>query len=184
EASAIRVFHPSLLPGVFQTRAYAEVILDFWRDELSEEDRAVRIEARQRRRDEFLTHPEPANYMVALDESVLYRIVGNRQIMAEQLQDMLTIMERPNVYVRIVPFTAGAFLVMLNSFVLIVLCDAENAVLYREAQLADDIDESPERAKQYRGYFERLWGASLNEKASERLVAARYSILLSELDRD
>ena len=37
EATTIRIFHPTLIPGLLQTRAYAEAALGVWRDRLSED---------------------------------------------------------------------------------------------------------------------------------------------------
>lgn len=182
EASSIRGFHPTLLPGLLQTREYAEFILNYWVDELSEEERAVRLEARLRRREELLYRPDPPLYLLVLDQSVLLREVGGARIMAEQLQDLLEVMRRPKVMVRIVPFDSGAHLAMLNPFILIDLGDEENAVLYREAQLADEIEESAERTRLYRQRFERLWEASLSEDATARMVEASVARLLSGLD--
>jgi transcriptional regulator with XRE-family HTH domain len=182
EASAYRSFQTTFLPGLLQTRAYAEYILGLWGEELDEDVRAIRLEARLRRREGMLNRPDPAKYLIVIDESVLHRMVGGVAIMAEQFQFLLSDMSRPNVTVRILPFGIGVILATTNPFTILDLGGEENAVIYREAQLMDDIDESPERTKQYRGYFERVWDASWSEDVTARKIDARAAGLLSELD--
>lgn len=84
---------------------------------------------------------------------------------------------------RVVPLVAAAQLAMLNEFIIIDLGDEdENAVLYREAQLEDQIDESPEMVRLYRGRFERMWNAALSEEATVRRIEARAAAMISSLD--
>src|SRR5687767_12110990 len=68
EATAIRIFSPTVMPGVTQTPAYASHILRFWQDELSGEGRAVRLEVRLRRRDYVFHRENPPKYLLLLDE--------------------------------------------------------------------------------------------------------------------
>lgn len=182
EASAIRYFHPTLLPGLLQTPAYAEFILNFWNNELSEADRAVRLEVRMRRREFVLGRPDPPQYLLVLDESVLFREVGGPQVMAEQLHELLKLMREPNIIARILPYSA-ANLPELNPFIVFDFGDEENAVLYREAQLADEIVHLPDRIRLYRGRFEHMWAEALSEDATARLIEARAATMLSSADR-
>lgn len=182
EASAYRSFQTTFLPGFLQTQAYAAYLLGLWGDELDETVQAVRLEARLRRREEMFNRPDPAMYLIVLDESVLHRMVGGVAIMAEQFQFLRSNMNRPNLIVRIMPFSIGAILATTNPFTLLDLGGEENAVIYREAHLTDDIDESRERTKRYRGYFERVWEASWTEEITARKIEARAANLRSELD--
>jgi hypothetical protein len=79
EASAIRSFQPTLIPGSLQTRAYASAIVDLLSEEYSDVDRATRIDVRVRRRDQLISRPDPPNYLLVLDESVLLREVGDHK---------------------------------------------------------------------------------------------------------
>lgn len=183
EATAVRVFHPTLLPGLTQTPAYARAILEYWQDELSQEGRAVRFEVRMRRRKYVFEQENPPVYYLLLDESVLVREIGGPSVMAEQLRELLSLIAQGLVKARVVPLVAAAQLAMLNEFIIIDLGDEdENAVLYREAQLEDQIDESPEMVRLYRGRFERMWNAALSEEATVRRIEARAAAMISSLD--
>ncbi|HET8661195.1 MAG TPA: helix-turn-helix transcriptional regulator [Micromonosporaceae bacterium] len=183
QATAVRSFHPTMVPGLFQTRAYAEFVLSFWSDVLSEEDRAVRFEVRMRRRDHVLDRPEPPQYLLILDESVLFREVGGAKVMADQLQELLVLTRKSNVILRVIPLANAAVLTMLGPFMIFDLDEEEDAVLYRESHLRDEIVHTPNIIRRYRDVFEKMWDQSLDERASARLVEARAAAMLSSLDR-
>jgi transcriptional regulator with XRE-family HTH domain len=180
-ATGIRGFQPMLIPGLLQTRAYAQTVLNFW-DELSEADRVVRLDVRMRRRAQVLDRPDPPHYFVVIDESVLLREVGGAQVMAEQLREVLVLADKPNVTIRVVPLAIGALYTMFGPFTIFDLGGEENAVLYQEDRTGDEIIHAPEGVRRHRQFFERLWERSLNEKASTRLIEARAAALLSALD--
>jgi transcriptional regulator with XRE-family HTH domain len=182
EASAIRVYQPTLIPGLLQSLAYAEIIINFW-DGLSEEDRAPRLEVRMHRRQQVFGRHDPPQYLLILDESVLLRDVGGTEVMSEQLRELLDYTSRPNITVRVVPLADGALYATLGSFTICDLGDDENAVLYRESLAGDEISHASEIVNRRRGIFEQMWDkSSLNEEASVRLIEARAAAMLSSLD--
>jgi transcriptional regulator with XRE-family HTH domain len=184
EATAIRVFQPTLVPGPFQTRAYAQAILDFWQPELPAVVREARLETRLLRGEQLLSRADPADIYFVFDESLLHRPVGGVAVMAEQLRRLLVIMERPNVRVRIVPSAKGAMVAMLGPFLICDFGEEENAVLYRESLLLDEVVHAGEAITRHRSYFEHLWEESLGEMDSARLIAARADYMLSQSERD
>jgi transcriptional regulator with XRE-family HTH domain len=184
EATAIRVFQPTLVPGPFQTRAYAQAILDFWQPELPAVVREARLETRLLRGEQLLSRADPADIYFVFDESLLHRPVGGVAVMAEQLRRLLVIMERPNVRVRIVPSAKGAMVAMLGPFLICDFGEEENAVLYRESLLLDEVVHAGEAITRHRSYFEHLWEESLGEMDSARLIAARADNMLAQSERD
>jgi transcriptional regulator with XRE-family HTH domain len=183
EATAIRAFHLTMIPGVLQTAEYARVCLEHFTDDLTEADIAVRFEVRMKRRDEVFSRPEPPDYYLILDESVLHREVGDARVMAEQLVALRAQMANPSVWVRIVPFAAAAPIAMLGPFTILDFGDEENAVLYRETHLLDQVVEVAAQVERHRRIFEQLWALSYDEEASARLIDARAAAMLSSLDR-
>jgi transcriptional regulator with XRE-family HTH domain len=173
EATAIRVYNPGLIPGLLQTEQYARSIVDFWRDELPEEARAVRLEVRMRRKEHVLQRADPPAYFLALDESVLHRLVGNRQVMSGQLTALLELMDgRPGIRIRIVPYETPQ-LSQLSHFSVLDLGGEENAILYMEAQLKDELHQSPPMIELYRQRFEKLWNAAYDEETTARAIRSR-----------
>jgi transcriptional regulator with XRE-family HTH domain len=183
QASAIRTFNPTLVPGVLQTSTYAEAILDFWRDDLSSADRAARLEVRLKRWNEIFNQESSPQYLLLLDESVILREIGGPEGMAEQLQSLLDALRLPPVILRIVPLAASGAAGIVGPFTIFDLEDEENAVLYRESDLQDRIVQAPDALRRYRRTFEQLWVHSLSEDATARLISARLAALLSSFDR-
>jgi hypothetical protein len=181
EASAIRVYQPTLVPGLLQTNEYAETILNLW-DELPEAHRAVRLEVRMRRREQVFSRPDPPQYFVILDESVLMREFGGLRVMAEQFREMLRMAAAPNIMIRVLPLANGTQIAMAGQFSIFDLGDEENAILYRESALGDEISQVLDDLRRRRHLFEQTWLQSLTVEASIRLIEARTAALLSAID--
>ncbi|MFE0654208.1 DUF5753 domain-containing protein, partial [Streptomyces sp. NPDC059534] len=55
-----------------------------------------------------LTKAEPLHLWVVLDQAVLQREVGGRQVMAAQIDHLIEQAQRPNIDIQILPWSAGA----------------------------------------------------------------------------
>ncbi|MEV3923703.1 helix-turn-helix domain-containing protein [Actinomadura coerulea] len=100
-------YSPELVPGLLQTPDYARAIMrnnGHLQDE--EIERLVQLRIRRQTLVNRLTAP-PA-LQVVLNEAVVRRAVGGPAIMAAQLHRLAEANERPNISVRVVPFSAGA----------------------------------------------------------------------------
>jgi transcriptional regulator with XRE-family HTH domain len=119
EAMTIRYYNNLIIPGILQTRAYSEVLLRGYSDQLEPETVAARITVRQARLRGVLYRAKPPDYLVILDESVLLRPVGGPSVMAEQLEHLLSTMDETPLRVRILPFVnAATSLVFYGAFAL------------------------------------------------------------------
>jgi transcriptional regulator with XRE-family HTH domain len=183
QASAIRVFQPVLIPGVLQTRPYAEFLMNFFTEDLSEETRSARLNVRMQRHGQVFDRPDPPDYFLMLDESVLFREMGGAQVMSEQLRELLVHMRKPNVRLRVVPMADAITLTMLGQFTIFDLGDEENAVLYHESIIQDEIVHNPALIRFHRQHFDQKWDQALDEEASARLIEARAAAMLSSIDR-
>jgi transcriptional regulator with XRE-family HTH domain len=186
-AAQIRSYQPLLLPGVLQTKATAEYIINEAGTYLTAEERRVLLDVRIRRRKEIIERADGPQYYLVIDESVIMRFVGDARTTAEQLEDLAEVATHPKVFVRIVPLeeSKGAIIGTLGNFVLMNLSDddADDSVLYRERYSADEIDHDPEKIRPYRDAFENLWKLSLPEDASLRLITAAAYKRRTQLDR-
>jgi transcriptional regulator with XRE-family HTH domain len=182
EATTIRCFQPTLIPGVLQTPEYARAIFNVW-TELPPETIAGRQDLRARRASELFERSPIPTYLVILDESVVLRRIGGASVMAEQLQALLAFVKDYGIIVRVVPLTEAAPLSALGGFTILNLGDEENSIMYREAVLADAITDAHDMIEMYRRMFEQMWEMALTPAASNRLVEAHVASLLASLDR-
>lgn len=117
-ASRILTYEPVVVPGLLQTEDYATAIERVGR--VSDEDVVERVRARIARQAVLYREDNPLELSVLLDESVLHRTAGDREVMAGQLEHLSTIsVTCPAVEVRILPLSAEAFHAAWGSFVIL-----------------------------------------------------------------
>nr|BFE32301.1 hypothetical protein GCM10010200_045520 [Actinomadura rugatobispora] len=83
-------------------------------------------------RQRILTRQHPPHAWFVMDEMVLRRIVGSREIMREQLAHLLEFSERPTSMVHIVPLDTGYHEGLGGTFTILDLRDGKN-VAYTES---------------------------------------------------
>ena len=185
EAVAIRSYQPVLVPGPFQTPAYAEFVLGWYDIGLTKDDLRVRHDVRMQRREQFLGSGDNPRYFLILDESVLKREIGGLEVMAQQLEQLAELAQRPEVRIRIVPLKEGAVLGLVGQFTVLDLSegDVDDAVLYRESYTRDFIEHDPKEVAFHRELFEVFWRQSLDEEKTIRAVIAEAASLRARIDR-
>jgi transcriptional regulator with XRE-family HTH domain len=183
EAAAVRHFYSAIIPGRLQTPAYAELILRTYAHSLPTEDLEVRLEARLRRRNEFLTRKNPPEIFLLLDESVLHREFGGAQVIGEQLLSLVKLAKEKRLRARVVPFAGDAPPPLLGSYEILNLSkhDDDDAVMYLESHTLDQIIEDKASVARFRGIFEEFWAAALDETTSLQFTEERARALLSSV---
>lgn len=106
-ASLLRMYEPHFVPGLLQTRDYAECVLRTGalgqaRPEDIERHVALRME-----RQALLTRADAPKLWVVMDETVLRRPVGSPDIMRAQIDKLLEATELPHVTLQIAEFSTG-----------------------------------------------------------------------------
>jgi len=167
-ASVLRMYEPLLVPGLWQTEEYATAIIrELANPDTPEELIAARIEIRMRRQ-ELLGHVSPPAIFCVLDEAVVQRLAGQRDVARGQIARLLELAGRPNATLDIVPFSAGFHRGMLESFLIVEFPDVEDGdVLFSES--SRDTIVSYDEAGEITGYrevFEDLRSISLGEEGT------------------
>ncbi|MEV7670971.1 helix-turn-helix transcriptional regulator [Streptomyces sp. NPDC088752] len=99
KAAVVKMFHPTLLPGLVQIRPYAEEVLRAGRPTNFADLIRVRME-----RQEILTRDEdPARLWLILNESALRNPVHSPETMRAQLRHLHELAETPRHRVQIIP---------------------------------------------------------------------------------
>jgi transcriptional regulator with XRE-family HTH domain len=172
-AMITRNFESLLIPGLLQTEEYArEVIKEFSGRPRPPKDRLDALVALRMKRQELLrrTGPPPWFFFI-LDEAVLHRVVGGKDVMGRQLRHLIELASRDDVIVEVVPFSAGVQYGMHGPFVILEFEEVEDDdVLYLESPRGDLIHrDNPEEILTYREIFEELRHLSLGEGSAEFL---------------
>jgi transcriptional regulator with XRE-family HTH domain len=175
-ASRIRSFQTVIVPGMLQIPEVAEAMLTS-NANLTEDERATRLEVRLARRRNVLDRPNPPDFRLILDESILYRDIGGPAIYRRQLGHLLTQANERRISLRIAPYSVVASLAVQIPFLVLTMDSEDDSILYRENYQQDEIIQAPDRVAVYIGIFEELWRRSFAEKETVRILEDRISQL-------
>lgn len=102
-ASEIRMYDGQLIPVLLQTPAYCRALLLAGRTRSLDKDVDDRVS-----RQKILRRSDPPELWVLLAETALSPEVGGPEVMRAQLAHLLELAHLPNVFLRVVPNSAGA----------------------------------------------------------------------------
>jgi len=144
-AAIIRNFEPLLMPGLLQTEEYARTVLS---DIEAHNPRSIDplVDLRTERQELLVREPAPELHFI-VDEAVIRRVIGGRDVMRRQLRHLQTLAEYPNINIRIVPFSQGMYRRLRTPYFLFEFSDPEDGdVLYVESPQGEYIirENSPE----------------------------------------
>jgi len=174
EASAIDIWHVSVVTGLLQTEAYARhIIRSYTRVEPIAPGMVERLVRVRMRRQQVLDRGPELQLSVVLDESILKRRVGNEVVMYEQLQRLAKEADRPNVTLRVLSLDAQ-HTVFGESFVIFRFGQDDSAVLQdvvSTEHLRNDFSLEGERETYlHRIAFQMIADASLDPASSKALI--------------
>lgn len=175
DADAMDEYVSVFVPGLLQTPRYAEAVLCAATSGATEGQLARRLAIRLRRQVQFHDQREPPDTSVVLDEAVLYRIIGDREVMAEQLQRLAELARRPHLTLRILPFEVQVF--RAESFT-VIRGEVTGTVVHSEARLGDVLFDESSVVAQFKAQFAELWEAALDADRTAQLlhrVASSYA---------
>ena len=102
-AKSIRVYEPQLIPGLLQIPTYTAAVLAVCDIPLGEAERHVVL--RKERQHRFLEGR--VKLWAIIEETALRRPVGTREILRDQLRYVLSLSNRPNFTMQIIPAGLG-----------------------------------------------------------------------------
>jgi transcriptional regulator with XRE-family HTH domain len=157
------------VPGLLQTRAYAEAVHRASEMRCSEPEIAHMVDIRMKRQ-ELLTREDPPHIWAVIDEAVIRRVVGGRQAMREQLELLLSLTDSPHITVQILPFASGAHAAAVGSFVVLGGPAPELDVVYVDIIGGGLFMEKPEELERYKLAFDYLRAQALDISSSVALL--------------
>jgi hypothetical protein len=107
KAQSLRIWSPTLIPGLLQTAEYARALFLAAQSDTSDDVIGALVTARLERH-AILDRADPPDLVVVLDEAVLHRLIGSPQVMHDALVRVAELSQRPHVVVQVVPAGNGA----------------------------------------------------------------------------
>jgi transcriptional regulator with XRE-family HTH domain len=167
EAQAISnsVYEPLVITGLLQTPAYARVVLAaLLRDDQLDDAVSFRLS-----RQDLVSGDQPAELLMLVREQVLREIVGNRDIMREQLQHLLELCQRPNITIQVIPTGAP---IHLASGLTLLGFDEGGDLAYSEGAAGGILVEAPDQVNVLTIRFARIRAQALSGPETEQLIRA------------
>ncbi len=166
-AKILRWFELVAVPGLLQTEDYARAMLRtqvLATDDETDEKVAARMD-----RQVILTRDNPPMLWVLLDEGVLRRPVGGREVMAGQLRHLVESAARPNIVIQVIPAGVGAHQGMSGNFI-IADFEAGPPVAYQDTAARGQIIEAADDIAAITLLWDTLSADALPRSASAELL--------------
>lgn len=162
-ALMLRIYEGQLVPGLLQTPDYARACLVAGR--VADVDLLLE---RRMKRQVLLERANAPAVQVLLDQAVLHRMVGGPAVMKDQLARILELSERPNIIIRVVPWSEGAHPGMDGAFKVIRIKEGE--VAFVEAPGGGRLIHEPAEVLEFTVRFDRIGAKALSEDSSRSLL--------------
>ncbi|MEE1755792.1 helix-turn-helix domain-containing protein [Streptomyces sp. SP18CS02] len=172
DAASLRVYEPQVVPGLLQTRQYAEALISGALPESSPADIEKRVSVRARRQERIKDTERPLRLWAVIDESALRRVVGDKRLMVEQLEHLIEQSQLPHVTVQVLPFDMGAHPGISGHYAVLEFPDtSDSSVVYIEGVTSDLYLEKAHDVQRYSVMYEHLRAQALNVDQTRQFVA-------------
>ena len=170
-ATAMRVFEPTIVPGLLQTESYIRALMRSGgrpTETQAQLDRRVSLRLTRQSR---LTGTNRLELTALIDESVLHRTIGGEGVRRAQLQHLIDTGQSPNVTIQILPMSFGEHLFLGGPAALLEFRETTHLdVVYLEGLAGDLYEEQPTEVARYREEFDRLGAAALDHRMSLKMI--------------
>ncbi|MEV7568638.1 helix-turn-helix domain-containing protein [Streptomyces tanashiensis] len=144
-AVGLHVYANQAVPGLLQTPEYARAVFGVMRPPLDEEVVEQRVAARLARQGIHDRRPSPLMSFV-MDESVLRRPIGGRNVLRGQLEQILLVAQRQTVEIQVMPLDREENAGLAGPFTLIETTDGRR-IAYVEVQNVSRVHTERDRVR-------------------------------------
>lgn len=173
QAPQICAYETMLIPGLLQTPDYTRTLMRELRE--GDEGDLDRLVAARMNRKAILTRANPPTVHFVINEAALRQVVGDADLMRKQISELWSVtVERPNVTIQVLPFTAAPPAGLIGGFILFAFPDDHGLdVGHVEGQMGEWYAESSDQLTQLRVAFQDVSDAALSPTESAEWLAAR-----------
>ncbi|MFJ8434140.1 Scr1 family TA system antitoxin-like transcriptional regulator [Kitasatospora sp. NPDC094019] len=169
EAEAVRVLQYCRLNGLLQCADYAHAIFSLGDARNNPRMVAERVATRLSRQRRFLAAGGPT-LLVTLHESAIRTVVGGPGVMRRQMEHLLSVGERYNIFIQVAPFARPVTKMPATSLSLLLLPDGREWV-YSESLYRGHMSDAPAVVAEARRDFDLVRGDVLSVGESSALIA-------------
>jgi transcriptional regulator with XRE-family HTH domain len=157
-ATRIQMYEPTVIPGLLQTRSYAQAVLTHLAPWIEGDAVALQVEIRMRRQLEHQRREPRPSTLYAISEAVLRRGIGSTAAMSDQLKALADRSTDPLVELHVLPFSAGLYAALaLSTTTVFSFDDADDLdVVAIERDRSVQFMEKADTVRHYRDVIARL----------------------------
>ncbi|MFE2377911.1 Scr1 family TA system antitoxin-like transcriptional regulator [Streptomyces sp. NPDC059398] len=170
QASELRHYSPSLVPGLLQTKEYSRAVFRQGSPNYEDKELDEAVVIRQARAALFDRPSRPVLWCL-LDEAVLRRRVGGPKVMADQLNKITDLAESGRLRLHVMPFSIGAHALMDGLLYLMEFADAP-PIAYSEGVKTGHLIDDPALVGKCQKVYDLALSDALSRTDSLALVRA------------
>jgi len=170
-AEEIGSYDAMVVPGLLQTREYAEATIRGADRDASDEAIKRWIEFRMNRQ-HILDQEKPPRVTTILDESVLERMIGGPDVMRAQLRKIVELSEHPAITVQVLPLRAASHASPEGPFTLFTMPDPYLKLAHVDMRGGAIYVESP-KVENFARIYTHLREAALTPEESVALISSK-----------
>ena len=170
EATRISVWTTNVFHGLVQTEDYARALLSAGLPFAADAEIDELLRKRMERQQALDRNPAPMLWCV-IDESVLMRPYGGREVLKSQLDKLESMAARPNVVIQVMPFTMVGHPGFEGSLGVLEFGD-KTPMWYSDAWAAGKLSDDRTEVTDYTRYFDIIRASALSPDESLSLIRA------------
>lgn len=165
EATVVKVWGLSIVPGLFQTPGYARAMISTGLIDDTEAEEAL---TKRLARQEIFTRQKQPLVWLLLNWTAIEQPMGGLDVMREQLARLLELSERPNVALRVVPKSVGAHIGLDGPFMTLTVGDRD--IGFAEAPIGGRLVLDPSEVRNLWIRYDRIGADALSRDETRTLI--------------
>jgi transcriptional regulator with XRE-family HTH domain len=170
KATRIHNYEYAIVPGLLQTAEYGAAMIRATDATLSDAELDNLVASRMARQT-LLTRASAPQFLATVHEVALRMPAGGPGVMRRQVQHLLTMAERPNVEMRVVPMGAGAHVGLRGPFVMLEFVEEPTLVFVENQNLGLFLEDEADILA-YRLALTNILRVALASDATADLIAS------------
>lgn len=157
-AVEVRAFHPGLVPGLLQSRAYAQAVHDVHKpiDETTTEFSQANVDLRMKRKEALLRADEPLKLWAILYEPALRYAIADAEVLCAQFDELIELAERDNITIQILPATVRGYVAAHDLNIMHLGPDLPTAIQVDTAWNTVAVSDKPREVARFSRMFDAL----------------------------
>lgn len=175
-ASVIRTYENQFIPGLLQTPEYARAVIKLAHETTPDAELDRRVALRTRRQ-ERLAGNRALKLWAVIDEAVVRRALGGREVMRRQIEHLLEMVKRSNVTVQVIPFERGGHAAAGGPFSILRFPERDLPdVVYLEQLTSALYLDKPAESENYMQVMDRLSVQADSPEQTKRFLERLLSV--------